>query len=742
MIGAEMAMNVADRPVVPREDATGSDTLAAARSIPGTRLRRKSAGRRRIVLIGNCQLGVMAALYDRYVAGGTGDVLKVIASYEDLTPEAAAAIEQADLVVEQVLDLGPQADTAGLAAAAPRIFVPVVTAAFLWPFSGQAHPNNTPYPFMPIGPYPGEAGDSYLNRMILANADPEEAVAAYEALDVTSRVNLGRLHELVMDRQRSRDEATGYQIADAIEAHFRTEQVFLTPYHPNTRIAMLLATQLFRQLGASEDDIDRMRAGTRVTPFPKDETPLHPSVCRHWGLDFVTPDRRYRFLREGSFTFRESALRYMRYEWNDALEKGLFYNHSGNLDAALALLKMGVTRSPDSAEGHSALARALFHAGDNEQGLAALRRCIGIDPETGSYRASLGERLRLLGRLEEAEEILRSAVACEPAEPHNHRLLANLLKQRGDAEGSIRCLQQASLLDPYAVGPRMELASQRAAAGDIEGGIRELQDVLTFQPDNAAVHARLAQILAGGNRIQDAIAPLRKAVELAPDASQYRVLLSDFLLRLQQPEEALTDAYTAAICDPSSPRAYAHLAHVLRLTGDAVAAEAALRQAARLAPGDVQLRRELSAMLLQAKRFEEAVAVAREAAEIGGGNAEAYAHLAHVLARMDDLDGAEAALRTAIGLAPAKADFRVVLSDVLARQRRLDEALAEVRLAVQQNPNDAQAQGHLAHILQMTGSVAEADSVFRRAIELAPGNAHLRNQWAALQARRAQAAAG
>ena len=166
MIGADLAMNVADRAPVPEEDLTGGGAIAAEPSAAGAGPRRTFTGRRRIVLIGNCQFSVMAALYDRYVAGRTGDILKVVASYQDLTPEAAAAIEQADLVVEQVLDLGPRAETTGLAATAPRIFVPVVTAAFLWPFTGQAHPNNTPYPFMPIGPYPGEAGNWYLNRMI------------------------------------------------------------------------------------------------------------------------------------------------------------------------------------------------------------------------------------------------------------------------------------------------------------------------------------------------------------------------------------------------------------------------------------------------------------------------------------------------------------------------------------------------------------------------------------------------
>ena len=93
-------------------------------------------------------------------------------------------------------------------------------------------------------------------------------------------------------------------------------------------------------------------------------------------------------------------------------------------------------------------------------------------------------------------------------------------------------------------------------------------------------------------------------------------------------------------------------------------------------PAIVRSRRELSLLLLQAKRFGDAAAVAREAAEISGDNAEAYAHLAHVLARTDDLEGAETALRRASGLAPRKTEYRLALSDVLARQRRLDEALA------------------------------------------------------------------
>jgi tetratricopeptide (TPR) repeat protein len=705
--------------------------LQSARS---ARPRRSKPGRRRIVLVGNCQFDAMARLCERYIAGRTGDIVRVIPSYETLTPERCAVIQQADLVVEQVLDVGAQADAAGVASTTPRIFVPVVSGAFLWPFSGQAHPRNTAYPFFEIGPYPGEAGDSYLNRMIQAATDPEEAVAAYENLAINTRINLDRLYELVMDKQRLRDEATGYWIADVIEAHFRTEPVFLTPYHPNTRIAVTLAAQLFQQLGADSADIERMRNGTRVTPFPRDEMPLHPGVVRHWGLAYAPADRRYRFLSEGSFTFREYALRYMRYQWNDALEKGLFLSRGGDPNAALEALRAAVARSPRSAAGYNALGGALAHRGENDAAIAARHRAAELEPDNGSYRANLGELLRKLGRLEEAEAALQSAVAAEPMDSQNHALLGLLLKQRGDNDGAVRCLSEAVRLNPYAVNLRMELASQKAHASDVDGAIKELHDAIAVLPGSAALYGRLGQIQGSDGRTDDAIASMRTAIEIEPGKAEFHIRLSDFLLRREKKDEALTEARAALVCAPSSAPAHAHLAHALRLAGDVTAAERCLRRAAELAPDNAKIQRDLNVLTSGGEAAAAAQNRAREA--------DRLAHSAHLMARADDLEGAKAALRQALDLVQERIDSRVLLSDLFARQGRLEEALAEVHVAVERAPNSPRAQGHLGHILQMMGKVEEADAIFRRAIDLDPGDSHLREQLAALQPRRAQVQAG
>src|SRR5258708_17582835 len=140
--------------------------------------------------------------------------------------------------------------------------------------------------------------------VIRTGGGPGTAVARYMKLDSNATLNLDRLFEIVIDKQRQRDELTGFELAGLIAGYFRDEPVFPTPHHPNARVAVALAAQFFEKMGVGQSEIDRMRRAIRITPFPKDQLPIHPNVCRHFGLRFVTdPDaHRWRFMSEGTIT--------------------------------------------------------------------------------------------------------------------------------------------------------------------------------------------------------------------------------------------------------------------------------------------------------------------------------------------------------------------------------------------------------------------------------------------------------
>ena len=694
---------------------------------------------RRIVLIGNCQAQAMGQLYTRFVAGRSGDTINYIASYQDVNDDNRQAIENADVVVEQLFDLSQQADTSTLATRVERLHMPMVTAAFLWPFAGSPHPRNEDHPFLVGGPYGGEASDSYLNRLIAAGTDPVEAVELYANLDVNKRVNLDRLFELVMDRQRARDAAAGYQIADVMERYFRTEQIFLSPYHPNTRIAVTLAEQLFHQLGAHRSEIELMRHCTRITPFPKTELPLHPSVCAHYGLAFVAPDRRYRFMNEGLFTFREYALRYMRYEWNQALEEGMSLAHAGQIAQAKPRLIAGLMQSPDSAQGHVTLSHVHGRLGANEDALKEARQAVAIEPQTASFHAHLGALLRQSGQFDAAADHIGTAVAIDPVEPHNHIIMAHLQRERGELDAACDHLRIAVSLDPYNPNLRAELADFLEAKGDTDGAFDAIRAASKLSPDNPALQSRLTDMLGRMNRLDDAVAAARAAVAMNPAAAGLHVTLSTLLLKDGNGAEALTEAYAAVVCDPLSAAPYAHLGQVLRTIQDLTGAEAAFRQAAEMEPRNAHFQHEVSDVLNQLDKVPAAIEAARAATMLEPGNPHRYVHLAGLMARGNDLAGATMAQRRAVALDSASIPFRVGLSDLLARQGALTDALTEAEAAVANDPASAHALGHLAHILRLNGALHAAETTFLRALAISPDNAHLQAQIAVVRERMARA---
>ena len=140
--------------------------------------------------------------------------------------------------------------------------MPHVAGAFLWPYTGQSHPKNAAAPFLDeAGPYPAELGDSFLNRMIVAGVPAEQAVQTYLSTDVATVRRVDRLQELVLDKQRDRDLACGYGFADLISARFRQERLFRSPNHPEVRLTMMLAGEVF----ARTPLIGNLRPGGKYT---------------------------------------------------------------------------------------------------------------------------------------------------------------------------------------------------------------------------------------------------------------------------------------------------------------------------------------------------------------------------------------------------------------------------------------------------------------------------------------------
>src|SRR4051812_33960102 len=146
-------------------------------------------------------------------------------------------------------------------------------------------------------------------------------------------------------------------------------------------------------------------------------------------------DRTYRFLSEGAFTTRKYALRYMRFQWNEPLEEGLYLQKEGRPEAAEPKLAAALAIDPDNAAALAGLTR--IHArrpAERPQAYAEIRRAIALEPQAAPLLALLGHLLREDGKPEEAEPLLRAALAAAPTEIHHHAVLALLLQQTGRSD--------------------------------------------------------------------------------------------------------------------------------------------------------------------------------------------------------------------------------------------------------------------------------------------------------------------
>ncbi len=336
---------------------------------------------------------VIRLLYDRFVGGASRDETFFLPSWTAIDDDGMAILNSADLLVDQVQSFSREVDLPIGMASTRRVPVPLVSASFLWPFAGSAHPCNADSPFLKGGPYPGELGDGFLNRLIKDRVPAEQALAQYRQHDLGGAPALDRRYELIIDQQRARDRACDFAIADEIEKYRNEDRLFLSPHHPGLRISLALASQCFYRMGAPQGSINMLIQHVKQSPFPKDELPIHPRAAAHFGLAHIRPDSIFKWRGEGQFTWEEWVLRYMHYTWSPALFEG-WTIASANPSRARTLLTPIVESLPHSALAHAALAKAYLAMRNLEPAARHISQAVDLAPgeaefaRTGAFIAS------------------------------------------------------------------------------------------------------------------------------------------------------------------------------------------------------------------------------------------------------------------------------------------------------------------------------------------------------------------
>lgn len=296
------------------------------------------------------------------------------------------------------------------------------------------------------------------------------------------------------------------------------------------------------------------------------------------------------------------------------------------------------------------------------------------------------------------------------------RLAAVLQRNPSNADAHLVELERLRHVEAKAeeVTAAQELAVERAAVPEI------FHEIVGYQ--------------LGRKARGKAISTLEQGVAALPDQSRLRTRLASLLLRQGRRPEAIEHLRAAMELDPMLPDAYGLLGMARREEGTAALdeAETLLREAVRLAPGDVVQASRLVWLLLDIAKGvpERAASVRTELRELLDGLLQAdktswEAHLLYAVAVREegsDLERAAWFLKKARKLAPdrrapihSRIDVEFALLDLA--NGKLDEAEAELRKQARKDPTNHRVFAALSQVLEARGQYVAAHAELQRAAE-------------------------
>jgi hypothetical protein len=364
----------------------------------------------RIAVIGNCHADIVSQVVRVALRSVPSLDCRHIVSYESTTAADRQFIATADRTLIQVTDFKshrPGAQDREPSFRNPGYF-PLVAVNFLYPGAGKPHPRagESRTPYCPSGYFEGQISDQLLIRLMREHQgeSSESIVERYLDADYATIVDLDRIFEMNRIKAQRIGAAASLDLWPKIEAMFRYVPLFWTYLHPAGPLLRDISGHALRQLdaGLGEADIEAAVASVKE-PLGFAHMPVHPSIARHFGIEWATPRYRYRMMPEGRFTAREFALRYVNFEHSDDLNRLIFNIHNDvDLGATICEMERMVATRGAGGDVLINLAIALWKTGQLDRAIDVAVGALETDRTQAEWADFLCILMRQAGRVYEA----------------------------------------------------------------------------------------------------------------------------------------------------------------------------------------------------------------------------------------------------------------------------------------------------------------------------------------------------
>lgn len=327
---------------------------------------------------------------------------------------------------------------------------------------------------------------------------------------------------------------------------------------------------------------------------------------------------------------------------------------SGDIDGAIADLRLVVNDSPDAWAPRLILASAYERKGDLNLAESEFARAVEASKRAARPSNLFAQYLLRHNKIDRAMKALSDSLGAEPRDEQNLKLLAALRLNQQDwrgAEEVAKALAEVNKEDPVSSSI---LSAAYTGLKDYTGAIEALSKEHERRPLEARPLANLVQAYVNADRIADAEAFLKETIAKNPPAYDARILLAQLERQSKKMAEAVETLKGAIAGDPLRPEAYEVMYSVYAVEGRRAEAGQVIEQALSAIPDNDGMQVLKADHLIAEGKFDEAIAIYETIRARRPNDLIVANNLASLLSDRDDPASLKRALEVAAPLKDAQ----------------------------------------------------------------------------------------
>ena len=328
-------------------------------------------------------------------------------------------------------------------------------------------------------------------------------------------------------------------------------------------------------------------------------------------------------------------------------ELGKAYMELNRLPEAQGELEKAVELAPENAPTHFLLAQVLRKRGMPDQARVEAERYAALTGAHSAPETPLAEARSLVGqgRLAEAEQTMRQYLEVHKNSADAHYLLGYILFKEENAKASLAEYTEGAKYRIPSAADLEVVASDYVLFKDYPDADKWFTKAVEWNPEDALGWYYLGRTKYNENRFEEAIAAFERCLKIEPRNVKAEDNLGLSYEGLNRNEEAMAAYRTAIAWQADAPvknsGPYLDLGSLLVDSDHAQEALPNLLEAARLAPEEYKVHRQLGKAYAHLNELAKAGAELERAAELAPENAPVHFMLAQVYRRQGLLDKAK-----------------------------------------------------------------------------------------------------